>query len=163
MVKGLDIPDSVIEIHDPEIDPTQIMAQIRERIRQRREAVGEPQRHFPSFEAAAYPGEPEGEHYDADLYYHLRRANERYAQMEVEPLLAPSSISQLPILGPLWQRLRREAHNLVLFYLNRLARQQVAVNRHLVSTLNRMTVQLEEQRRQIRALQEEVRRLRGED
>ena len=63
-------------------------------------------------------------------------------------------------MGRLWGLIRREAHNLVLFYLGKSAQQQVAVNRHLVSTLNRMLVQLQLQQADLRALQDEVERLR---
>ncbi|RME35161.1 MAG: hypothetical protein D6793_07665 [Thermoflexia bacterium] len=151
-----------IEIRDPEIDPSQIMEQIRARIQRRREELGYPRMVFPTFGVAAYPGEPEGEEYDADLYYHLRQANKHYHQLGVEMLIVPSHRSRIPLLGPLWDRIRREAHNLVLFYVNKLAQRQLVVNRHLVSTLNRMAVQLQEQQRQIRTLQEELRKLRGE-
>lgn len=153
---------NLIEIHDPEIDPAQIMEQIRERIRRRREELGYPSKVFPTFGAAAYPEEPEGEEYDPDLYYHLRQANEHYYRLGIEPDLVPSPRSRIPLLGSLWDRVRREAHQLVLFYVNKLAQRQVTVNRHLVSTLNRMAVQIQEQQRQIQALQDELRKLRGE-
>lgn len=149
-----------IEIADPEISVDQIMAEIRERITQRRQALGPARQDFPTFGAAAYPGEPAGEDYDADLYYHLKRANRLYADLGVDLMLAPSPMTRVPVLGPLWAKVRREAHALVLFYLGRLAQKQLAVNRHLVSTLNRMAVQLQEQQRQIRALQSEIAALR---
>jgi hypothetical protein len=152
--------DNLIDIRDPKIDLDQILERIRERIRQRREELGYPEQKFPVFGGAAYPGEPEEGDFDADLYYHLRRANEVYHQASVDISLAPSPIARLPVLGHLWALVRREAHNLVLFYVGALARQQVAVNRHLVSTLNRMVVQLQEQQKEISALREEVERLR---
>jgi len=148
-----EIPDDLIEIHDPEIDPVQIMEQIRERVRRRREELGYAEREFPAFGIAAYPGEPEGEGFDVSLYHHLRRANDLYCEIGVGVLLAESPATRLPILGPLWERIRRGAHSLVVFYLGELARRQVAVNRHVVSTLNRMAVQLQ-------ALREEVERQR---
>jgi hypothetical protein len=160
MESKVEIPSNLIEIHDPEIDPARIMEEIRERIRRRREELGYPQRVFPAFGAAAYPGEPEGEDYDITLYFHLRRANENYHQIDVAPLIVPSPHSSIPILGPLWDRIRREAHNLVLFYVNKLAQKQVTVNRHLVSTLNRMAVQIQEQQHRIKALEEELRRIK---
>ena len=138
------------------------MEQIRRRIQLRREKLGYPRQTFPTFGAAAYPGEPEEEPYDPDLYYHLRRANEHYYELGVGALFTPSPWSHWPVVGPLWDRIRREAHNLVLFYLNRLAQRQVTVNRHLVSTLNRMAVEIQEQQRRIQALEEEVQRLQGE-
>lgn len=162
MVNTPDIPDNLIEIHDPEIDPAQIMEQIRERIRRRREELGYPRQTFPTFGAAAYPGEPEGENYDADLYYHLRKANDLYHQIGVNVSLAPSPVTRLPILGRLWKLIRREAHNLVLFYVGKLAQQQVAVNKHMVSTLNRMAVQVQEQKRQLETLRADIERLLGQ-
>jgi len=155
---NMEIPDDLIEIQDPEIDPAQIMEQIRGRIRQRREELGYPQLEFPTFGAAAYPGEPEDEEFDRDLYYHLRKANDLYYQIGVEPSLAPSPAAQLPILGRLWRQVRQEAHNLVLFYVGKLARQQLAVNRHTVSALNRLTAQLQEQQRKLQVLREQVER-----
>jgi len=65
------------------------------------------------------------------------------------------------VVGRLWGLIRREAHNLVLFYLGKSAQHQVAVNRHLVSTLNRMVTQLQQQQADLRALRDEIKRLRG--
>jgi len=130
------------------------MEQIRERIHRRREELGYPQQEFPPFGAAAYPGEPESGDFDQDLYYHLRKANDLYYQVGVEPALAPSPATRLPILGRLWSQIRQEAHNLVLFYVGRLARQQLAINRHTVSTLNRMAVQLQTLREEMAQLRE---------
>lgn len=162
MEEACEVSKGLIEIHDPEIDPAQIMEQIRERIRRRQEELGYSRQVFPTFGAAAYPGEPEGEEYDPDLYYHLRQANGHYYQLGVELTFVPSPRSRIPLLGPLWDRIRREAHYLVLFYVNKLAQRQITVNRHLVSTLNRMARQIQEQQRQIRALQDELRKMRGE-
>lgn len=152
----IEIPDNLFEIHDPEIDPHQIMEQIRERIRRRREELGYEKRTFPTFGAAAYPGEPDDIPYDPDLHHHLRLANEMYAQVEVGAVLAPSPATRIPVLGRLWQLVRSEAHNLVLFYVNRAIAHQTDVNRHLVSVLNRLTALSQEQQRTIMALQAEI-------
>jgi hypothetical protein len=151
-----ELSDDLIEIHDPEIDVDEIMQEIRERIQRRRQELGYPRQTFPTFGAAAYPGEPEGQDYDEDLYYHLRKANESYMQLAVDPVLSPSPATRIPILGRLWKQIRQEAHNLVLFYLGKLASRQVSVNRHLVSTLNRMAVELREQQDQIQDLRREI-------
>lgn len=155
--------NELLEINDPEIDVDKIMEEIRERITRRREELGEPRALFPSFGAAAYPGEPDRDEYDADLYYHLRKANELYWQHDLEPVLAPSAATRIPVLGRLWRRVRREAHNLVLFYIGRLVRQQVTVDKHLVSVLNRLAVQLEGQSVEIEALRKQVMNLRSKD
>jgi hypothetical protein len=155
-----EITADVIEINDPEIDPVQIMATIRQRIAARRAALGYEQRTFPSFGAASYPGEPQDLPYDADLYYYLRLVNTNYAEVETAPLLAASPATRLPILGKLWQMIRGGAHNLVLFYVNRLVSHQTMVNSYLVSVLNRMSVVQSEQQRTIAQLQAEVAALR---
>lgn len=146
---------TLITIDDPEIDVDQIVAQIQARICARRAALGEPRQDVPTFGAAAYPGEPVGAH-DVDLYYHLRKANQTYTQLEIEPVLAPSTATRVPILGRLWGRARLEAHNLVLFYLGRLAQQQLVVNRHLVGTLNRLAAQLQAQQAELDALRADI-------
>lgn len=156
-----DISNDLIVINDPELNPAQIMDQIRTRIRLRREELGYPRQEFPTF-MADYPGEPEGEAYDVDLYHHLRLANRSYYQLGIEMVLVPSSRSRIPLIGKLWDWLRYEAHSLVLFYVNKLAQRQVTVNRYLVSTLNRIVVHLQEQQRQIRSLENEVKVLRGQ-
>jgi hypothetical protein len=159
---AIDTPDDLIEIQDPEIDPAQIMAQIRERIQRRREELGYPQIEFPPFGATAYPDEPEGKDFDRDLYYHLRKANDLYYQIGTELSLAPSPATRFPILGRLWRHIRQEAHNLVLYYVGKLARQQLAVNRHMVSVLNQLTAQTQEQQHELRTLREQITSQRAE-
>ncbi len=156
----VNIPDDLIEIHDPEIDPGQIMDQIRERIRRRREELGYERRTFPTFGATAYPGEPADMPYDPDLYHHLRLVNETFAPIDTRPVLASSPSTRVPILGRLWQRIRGEAHNLVLFYVNRAVAHQTDVNRHLISVINRLTALSQEQQRAMAALRKEVESLK---
>ncbi|MCI0396042.1 MAG: hypothetical protein L0332_19455 [Chloroflexi bacterium] len=158
------ITDDLIEIHDPEVDPQQLMAEIRRRIQQRRAELGYEQRTFPRFGAAlACPEPPEDIPYPPDLYHHLRQANDLYAQVETGPLLAPSPATRVPVLGRLWRLVRSQAHGLVLFYVNRAVGHQANVNRHLVSVVNQLAVQNEEQQRAIMALQAEVERLRRQE
>lgn len=153
--------DNLIEIRDPDIDAGAIMAEIRSRIRERRREAGYEERSFPTFGAAtAYPGVPDDDSPEASLYYHLWLANQTYNQAETAPLLAASAATQLPLLGSLWKLIREQAHQLVLFYVNRFVSQQTDVNRHLVSVANELTREIQEQREQLRALQEEVTTLR---
>lgn len=150
----------IIEIADPAIDPQQIMAEIQARIERRRAELGYDQRTFPTFGAAAYPGEPADIAYDKELHYYLRLANEIFAAADTDPLLAASPYTRTPVIGPLWQRIRAGAHNLVLFYVNRSIAHQTNVNSDIISVLNRLTVLAEDQQRTILRLQAEVERLR---
>ncbi len=155
-----DIPDDLIAIDDPELDAGAIMAQIRERVRQRREALGYDKRTFVTFGNTSYPGEPDDFPYDPNLYHHLRLANDTFVRPPLEVMLPPSPASRLPVIGGLWQRLRPAVHHLILFYVNRAIAQEVTLNRHLVSVLNQLTRLTQEQQRAIIALQREVAELR---
>lgn len=147
-------PDDLIEIHDPQIDPAGIMQTIRSRIQQRRAEMGYARHSFPTFGSAssAYPGEPEDLEYDPNLYHHLRAANAMFAQAETKSILADSPATRIPVLGGIWKRVRQEAHNLVLFYLNRSIAHQINVNRNLVAVLNHLTAISQQQQREIAAL-----------
>lgn len=146
--------DDLIEIHDSIVEPERLMAEIRQRIKQRRAELGYESRSFPVFGAAASCPEPPADlPYQPDLYYHLRQANDLYAMVETAPVLASSQATRIPILGRFWKLIREQAHALVLFYSNRNTAHQVNVDRHLVSVLNLMLRELEEQRRTIKELE----------
>lgn len=72
---------------------------------------------------------------------HLRQALTLMQQQDTTPVLAPSPATRLPVLGRLWALVRAQAHQLVLFYVNRQAANTVQVQQHLlaaVSALARM-------------------------
>ncbi len=154
--------DDLVEIHDPEIDPAQIMADIRERIQRRRAELGYESQQFISFGGALFPGRPDDIPYDPDFYEHLEMANELYAKVETEINLQPSPATRVPVLGNLWKTIREQAHGLVIYYVNRAAMHQVNVNREIISVLNRAAIINLEQQRKLLELQAEVEVLRGE-
>lgn len=155
-----DLPaDDLIEIHDPEIDPQIIMAEIRRRIQERRLEAGYDNRTFPAFGAAMVcPEPPEGMPYLPDLYHHLRQVNTLYSEVETATILAPSPATRVPILGRFWKLIREQAHGLVLFYVNRSVGHQVKVNRHLVSVLNQLTEENQALQRRIMVLEGQAKR-----
>ena len=153
--------DDLIEIADPEIDAAEIMQRIREGIERKRQQGLLPERQFPRFGLAKAPAEPTGEH-DVELYYHLQRATDTYNEVGVTLTLAPSPATTIPILGRLWSLIRRQVHELVLFYLASLSRTQARVNGHLLSTLNRVVAESQRHSEEIAALRRELERLRQE-
>lgn len=161
-LRGVFVPDlpedDLIEIHDPEIDPAGIMQTIRARIQQRRVEMGYARHSFPTFGSAssAYPGEPEDLKYDPNLYHHLRAANAMFAQAETKSILADSPATRIPILGGIWKTIRQEAHNLVLFYINRAIAHQINVNRNFVAVLNQLTAISQQQQREIEELKAKI-------
>lgn len=157
----IEASEDLIEIHDPEVDVIQIMADIRERIRRRREELGYDKRTFPTYGGTACPAPPNDLPIDSDLYHHLRLANQVYTLAETGPLLVPSSGTRLPLIGSIWQRVRVYLHNLALFYVNRAVAHQTSVNRHVISVLNQLTVANQAQQRAITALQAEIAYLRS--
>lgn len=148
----------VFEIQDPEIDVMQIMDKIREGIAKRRaegplEDVG-----FPSF-GRHHPTETGSlEFSEQEMYYNLEQANLAYDKVWVSIHLVSRP---LPLLGRLWLDIKRRAHELVVFYVNMLAGKQVAVNEHVVRTLNHLTHNLTSlaKREELRSLQDEVAKL----
>lgn len=154
--------DGLIEVHDPAIDPSAIMATIRERIRARREAQGYDKAVFPTYGQVTYPHKPEDIPYDPNLYHHLHLANTLYTDVETESILAPSPATRLPVIGKLWATIREQAHSLVRFYVNRAVAHEVEVNRHLVNSLNLLTAENQRQQREIVRLQEQVAALRDQ-
>lgn len=143
-----------LELNDPEVTAEALERAIAARLRNCPPAEIPD---FPVYDLAPEPPAfPAGIPYRFGHYYHLQRANALYNQAETDPVLASSPATQLPLLGRLWQFIRAEAHQLVLFYVNRHIGQQTQVNRHLVQTLNELTRQVEEQQRTIQHLQAQL-------
>ena len=158
---GFNVPDDLIEIRDPEIDAQEIVAEIRDKIDRRRKELGYEHMIFPSFGAVVYPGRPGDIPYDPDLYHHLKLVNKLYTEVETQPALEASPALRIPVVGQLWQLIRREAHNMVLFYVNRSINHEIAVHRHVISVLNLLTAENQKLQRSILALSEELEQLRS--
>jgi hypothetical protein len=152
--------DDLIEIVDPEIDPQAIMAEIRDRIQKRREELGYVPQQFSTFGGTKFPGRPDDVPYNPDYYDHLEMANELYREIDTEVDLQPSPALRVPVLGTLWATIREQAHQLVLYYVNRASAQQMSVNRELVSVLNISEEIMLKQQRAIIKLQNDVYLLR---
>jgi len=156
--------DELFEIHDPEVDPQALMAEIRRRIQSRRAELGYEERTFPSFgDAVPYPDPPDDLPYSADLYHHLRQANNLYEEVETEPILAHSAALRVPVLGGVWKLIRRQAHSLVLYYVNRGLAHQVVLDRHQISVLNQLVIENEKLKRTVATLQDQVEKQSRQD
>jgi len=68
-----------------------------------------------------------------EYYEHLARAGLAQNRLEVELLVTPSPV---PLIGPLLDRLRVKVHELVVFYINRFAANQIKVNNHMLQALS---------------------------
>jgi hypothetical protein len=113
------------------VDVEKIMQQIRAEILNQRSA-----RVKDSHIAAGITGR----RFPPEFYDHLYQAGLTFDVGHVQADLTPITV---PVAGPLLQWLRRKFHDLVIFYVARLADQQAEVNQHLLSALSILSRELE--------------------
>jgi hypothetical protein len=112
------------------VDVEAIMREIREQIvAQKARETGDPD-----------PIPVAGRHLPPDFYEHLYQLQMSADRLALQPEIAPSTV---PLVGPLLDRLRRPWHQLVIFYVNRLAGQQMTLNRHLLRTVDLLAREVE--------------------
>lgn len=147
-----------IVIYDEQITSEELVREVERRVEQRRAELGEVSLVFPTFGyVSSYPDVPLERRVSPHLFYYLEQAN-KMPPPTVEPALAPSPATRAPVVGGMWQRIRGEMHNLVLFYVNKSVREQNRVNANLVSTLNELTRVIQDQQAEIDALRAELKR-----
>ncbi len=93
---------------------------------------------------------------DPQLRAHLARLREMTVGLQVEPAVRASP---LPIVGRLVTWWRTQFHNLILFYLNSLARQQAALMYTVIRTFILMATENKALRTEIEGLHQKVARL----
>ena len=72
------------------------------------------------------------------------------------PDLAASPATKLPLIGPLWASLRRQAHQLTLFYVNRAAGHQIGVNHELHGAISQLRDLVAAQEKRIASLEQQL-------
>lgn len=82
-----------------------------------------------------------GRRFPPAFYDHLYQAGLSFDVSAVELHVTRIPI---PVIGPIIERLRQKFHELVLFYVNKLAAEQAAVNEHLLSAIGVLSQELEE-------------------
>lgn len=156
--------DDIIEIRDPEIDVQEIMQRIRERLRQRA-AQEKAEPWLPNFGSEVPQVDASAGVFTPEMYYALQQAREQANKIWVDLLLTETATQRIPFLGGLWRRIRREAHNLVLFYVNILAANQATFNNHVVRILSELVGKQEkllDQEDALKQLREEIEALRAD-
>lgn len=126
------------------------------------------QRHLDAKEGQAAPAQAaparSGGSFSEEVYDRLEEADAVMGAISVQPFLSPAHI---PIIGDLWQRVRLAAHQLVVFYVNRLAGAQGTFNREITGALTALVHDLDRGGRanpdaDLAALRAEVNALRAE-
>jgi hypothetical protein len=75
-----------------------------------------------------------------EFYEHLHLASRTYDQIYTQLDLGPANV---PVLGGIFQTVRRKLHELVLFYVNQMAAKQINVNQHLLRAVNILAGEIE--------------------
>jgi len=115
----------------PGLDVEAIMQEIRARLRARRAEARARGIDFEAYADGLYPL-PAGAVFSRDLYEAVRYAGLGWDKVGVEMMLTET---RLPVVGRLAQRVRAALHELVLFYVNRLAARQVRYNEQTARAL----------------------------
>lgn len=82
-----------------------------------------------------------GRRFPPAFYDHLYQAGLTFDVSTVERHVTKIPI---PIIGPIIEKLRQKFHELVLFYVNKLASEQAEVNEHLLSAVSILSQELEQ-------------------
>jgi len=139
------------------VNAEDIMREIRARIQQRRAQAEAQGLDFDALAEGRFtPDRPT--HFNSELYYELRRLSLSGEQIGVGLSLTSSRV---PVVGSLVQRVRLALHQLVIYYVNMLARQQARVNAYDARAWSVLMADLETKVAEVEALQREVAELQA--
>ena len=139
--------DTPFDLEAPDLDAEAIMREIRARIRERRTEAKARGLDFEAYADGLYPVPPDAL-FSRDLYEAVRYVGLGWDKVGVEKVLTES---RLPLIGGLVQRLRAALHDLVLFYVNRLAVRQIRFNEQTARALTTLVRDLEAEITDLRA------------
>lgn len=139
-------PTSMFQAEGMEIDAEAIMQEIRTRLRARRAEARAQGLDWEAYADGLYPLPPEAT-FSRDLYEAVRHMALSYDKVNVDMALTET---RLPLFGGLAQRLRSALHELVLFYVNRLATRQTRFNYETARASAMLVRDLEEEIRDLR-------------
>lgn len=139
-------PTPHIQIEGDDIDTEAIMQEIRARIRARRAEAKARGLDWEAYADGLYPRPPDAI-LSRDLHEAIRHLGLGYDKIPVEMALTET---RLPLVGGLLHRVRASLHELVLFYVNRLAARQVRWNEQVARALVTLIGDLETEVRGLR-------------
>lgn len=151
--------DSWLTITDTEMSSADLVTEVEQRVQQRRQVLGEVHPQIPDFGVIS-PVPEVALNYTA-LAHHLRLVNDMDPP-PMSPVLTTSPATRIPLFGKLWQLVRGQFHELILFYVNRAVSHETKIDNHIISTLNELTHIIQDQQTEIERLQEAMRKLEEE-
>lgn len=118
---------------DEQINIEEIMQQIRREILEKQAPVGK---------GGALLVPTGGQRFSPEFYEHLYHAALAHDQIQIKMHVTKTPI---PFIGPIIEWARGKLHELVLFYVNQVATQQINVNAHLMRAISVLSQDLEEE------------------
>ncbi len=140
-------PTTGLHIEGDDIDAEAIMQEIRARLRDRRAQAKARGLDFEAYADGQYPLPPDAI-LSRDLHEAVRYVGLGYDKVNVEMALTET---RLPLASGLGHRLRSALHELVLYYVNRLAARQTHFNEQTARALTALLRDLEAEVRDLRA------------
>ncbi|MCA9936316.1 MAG: hypothetical protein H6662_04145 [Ardenticatenaceae bacterium] len=81
-----------------------------------------------------------GKRLNPEFYEHLYYAALTHDEIGVKLYVTKVNV---PIIGPIIEKIRTKIHELVIYYVNQIAEQQLTFNRHILQAVNAMAQSLE--------------------
>ena len=134
------------QIEGSDVDVEGVVQEVHARLRARREQAEARGLDYDSYADGRYPLPPNAV-VGRDVYYALRRVQMACDKVNVEMMLTET---RLPVVGGLVHRIRRALHELVLFYVQRLAARQTSFNQQTAWALTTIVRDMEAQARKNR-------------
>lgn len=151
--------EDMVTIHAPEIDVDEIMATIRRNMQTREGTNGAIS--TLEFKDITCPEEAMDGEYAPLLHFLLQEMNKTYIlKPPTAPELTPSPLDKAPLIGSIWNILRRHLHSLSIYYTNKMGRQISTHNRYPVVMLNLMTRLNQKRDAEIATLKQELAELK---
>lgn len=116
------------DIHNVEVDVEKIIDEIRRQILAKNAREGGNLSRL----------NVDGNHFSADFYENLYQASISYQHLNLQAVK-----SNVPLIGPLLDRLRKSVHQLILFYVNQFISEQARVNQLNVQLISELSIAIE--------------------
>lgn len=143
-----------IPIDDPQIDPQQIMKDISAQLAHARDEALVRRGPEPIYKPGSYPEKPDDIPYDPHFYQFMDELKKGQIKTSTELDIRESAIGRLPLIGGIWKRLQISFHGPALFYANRVADRQAAINTQFFEAISKLVAANQEQQREILRLRE---------
>ncbi len=121
------------EQSEPNINIEDIMQEIRQQILAKKDILHQDRTPIVPISGKRLP---------PDFYEHLYQASLIYDDLAIKIHVTPVNV---PLIGRFLEKLRAKLHELTLFYVNKLAAQQIQFNTHILQAVSLLAQELEEE------------------